>query len=134
MNRFQHSRYSRIVGYYLSLNGVTGLGYSAWLLYTNNPIANKFVFALTSIAVPIFSLLIGVYVLLRSRRALRISKGYFIAAIPIFGIGTWEYTFAHGLGLGAIFATEIVTIGVNLAPIVGLWLLARHHYTTCPRT
>jgi hypothetical protein len=129
--KFTHSRFTRIVGWYLFVNGFVGLSYSIWSVFFNPQYSNKFTLGFNSVVIPCVSSLIGYFMIKRSQFALELSQVYFIAAIPIFGLGTWEYTFAHGLSIGYIFGTEvlslgILSLGINVLPFVGLWLLSKH--------
>ena len=127
---FTHSSYSRIIGWYLLLNGLLALGLALWVVLQEPEFTNKFIFGVTSIAFPCISALLGYYVLIREPWSLRWLPAYLFAAIPIFGIGTWQYTHAHALSVHFEISLFGLVLGINALPILGLWLLTRHSNLT----
>ena len=126
----EHSAYSKIIGWYLLLNGLLALGLALWVALQEPQYANKFTFGVTAIAFPCVSALLGYYLLIREPWAFRWAPAYLLAAIPIFGVGTWQYTHAHAMSVHFEVGLFGSVLGINVLPILGLWLLARHSNLT----
>ncbi|RCX30234.1 hypothetical protein DFQ59_10566 [Thioalbus denitrificans] len=122
----EHTPYSWIVGGYLMVNGLYGLALAVWLVVQQPEIPNRIAFGLVNVVIPCVAAIIGHFVLIQVPGALRWSGYYFMAALPIAGVGTWQYAFTHGLSLGLKLELSGVLLGVNLLPLLGLWLLLEH--------
>lgn len=123
---FEHSAYSKIIGWYLLLNGLLALGLALWVALQWPQYANKITFGITSIAFPCASALLGYYLLIREPWAFRWTPLYLFAATPIVGAGTWQYTHAHGMSIHFEVGLFGLVLGINALPILGLLLLAKH--------
>ena len=126
----EHSTYSRVVSWYLLLNGLLGLGLALWVALQEPQYTNKINFGITAVAFPCMSALLGYYLLIREPWAFRWAPAYLLAAIPVFGIGTWKYTHAHAMSAHFEVGLFGLVLGINALPILGLWLLARHSNLT----
>lgn len=122
----EHTPYSWIVGGYLMVNGLYGLVLAAWLVVQQPEIPNRIAFGLVNVVIPCVAAIIGHFVLIQVPGALRWSGYYFRAALPIAGVGTWQYAFTHGLSLGLKLELSGGLLGVNLLPLFGIWLLFKH--------
>lgn len=130
MKTFNHTKYSRIIGWYLLLNGLAGLWIAFNFISEPHSPFNQTVFAINSILFPCLSTLIGYYLLIKESWCLSILPKYLAFSIPIIGITSWQYS--HAFAFSFNFQLELVglLVGINFLPIVWLWLLNKHYNLT----
>lgn len=123
MKTFNHSIYTKIISWYLLLNGLLGLLFVALEV---PPFLNEFVFTLNAIVFPCIAALLGYYLLIREFWVLKILPTYLLLSIPILAIGSWEYSHAHAMSLHFRINLFGLVIGLNALPIIWFWLFTKH--------
>jgi len=137
--KFEATIYTRILSSYLILNGIYTI-FVFFIYFTDdllriisaleslpfNDIITSVTFVITGLIIPLISIVLGSYLILKYHSFIKYVGIYLLAAIPIFGTETWLYSFAHGMALHFQINLMGFIVGLNFTPIIGLVLLAKH--------
>ena len=126
MNTFTHTIYSKIISWYLLINGLLGLGLAFMVVNQGVYSGNKTIFGINAILLPCLSALLGYYLLIKENWAFKLLPKYLILSTPIVGIGSWLYSHAHALSLNFNISVMGVVVGLNFLPILWLVLFNKH--------
>jgi len=127
---FSHTIYSKVISWFLLLNGLFGLGTSFVYVWQQGYVYNQYTFVLCSIAFPTLAVLFGYFLLLRSERALAWLAHYLWLSVPEFGVSSFIYSHAHGLKINFSLEMSGLLVGINFIAIIGLVLLQKHRNLT----
>lgn len=126
MKNFNHSIYTKLICWYLLLNGLLSILISIQKLYLGLMPENKAVFIMNGILFPCISSFVGYFLIIKELIPLKFLPIYLIFSLLIIGIDSWIYSHSYGLSINFQFEINGIILGLNLLPIICLALYAKH--------